>query len=67
LESLNESNLLSVRRYLEEQVERRRNQLEEAMLKHDTTRGFEIAGAIKELRHLIADTETYVRALRKGS
>lgn len=66
MESLNESNLLSLRRYFEEQIERRRNQLEDAMLKHDSTKGFEIAGAIKELRHLIADTESFARALRKG-
>lgn len=67
MESLNESNLLSVRRFLEKQIESRRNQLEDAMLRQDTGKGVELAGAIKELRHLIADVDVHVRALKKGS
>jgi len=66
LESLNESNLLAVRRYLEEQIEFRRNQLEEALEKDDVSKAKRISGGIKELRFVISDVDRFIRDLKKG-
>lgn len=67
MESLNESNLRALLRYLEEQVELRRNQMEEAMEKDDVSKARRISGGIKELRFVISDVNKAIRDLQKGT
>jgi len=65
LESFTDTNLAHLVRYCEENIERRRNQLEEAVIKQDVNRTYVIAGAIEELRHMAATAKSELRSRSK--
>jgi hypothetical protein len=65
LSQFTDTNLAQLIRFLEENIEKRRNDLEKAVKGFDINRALSVQGSLDELRHIVAMAKSELRSRSK--
>lgn len=62
LSGFTDTNLAQLIRFMEETIEKRRNDLEQAVSQADLNKALRVQGSIEELRHVVAMAKSELRS-----